>query len=206
MNIPTDLPRKEREKWQRRQAILDAASRIFAQKGFERATLDEIAEAAEFGKGTIYNYFSSKEELFFTLLEEGRRYFQDMIQQALATAKTGKEKIERYIDVCFAFFRSHENHFKIFSIEVHQPMNHFYGDIQQRLQANIEESVQFLANILQEAMHSGEIIETDPRRLARTLFGLIYSQVCEVIMCDDQNFEASAGLVKQVFLHGVLRG
>ncbi|MDQ7053892.1 MAG: TetR/AcrR family transcriptional regulator [candidate division KSB1 bacterium] len=100
MSIPSDLPRKEREKLLRRQAILDAASRIFAQKGFERATLDEIAEAAEFGKGTIYNYFSSKEELFFTLLEEGRQYFQELIQQALNRAETGHKKKSNAILMC----------------------------------------------------------------------------------------------------------
>ena len=205
MSIPSDLPRKEREKLLRRQAILDAASRIFAEKGFERATLDEIAEAAEFGKGTIYNYFSSKEELFFTLLEEGRQYFQELIQRALDRAETGREKIERYIDVCFDFFRTHENHFKIFSIEVHQPVNHFYGDIQQRLQTNIEESIQFLADILRQAMQSGEIIESDSKRLARALLGLIYSQICEVITCAQENFDDSAEMVKHIFLHGVLR-
>lgn len=51
--------------------MLNAALAVFAEKGYEGATIDEIAERAEFGKGTIYNYFpNGKEALFMTLLTE----------------------------------------------------------------------------------------------------------------------------------------
>lgn len=51
--------------------MLDAALAVFGEKGFEGATLDEIAERAEFGKGTLYNYFpGGKEELYYALFEE----------------------------------------------------------------------------------------------------------------------------------------
>ena len=51
--------------------MLAAALAVFAEKGFEGATVDEIAERAEFGKGTIYNYFpDGKDALFLTLLQE----------------------------------------------------------------------------------------------------------------------------------------
>lgn len=55
----------------RRLAMLDAALAVFGEKGFEGATLDEIAERAEFGKGTLYNYFpGGKDELYLSLFEE----------------------------------------------------------------------------------------------------------------------------------------
>ena len=58
------MNRKERERLFKKQEILDATIKIFAKKGFKATTLDEIAEKSEFGKGTIYNYFSSKEEIY----------------------------------------------------------------------------------------------------------------------------------------------
>ncbi|MEM1041210.1 MAG: helix-turn-helix domain-containing protein [Bacteroidota bacterium] len=65
------LSRRDRERLARRTDILAAARAVFAEHGYEQATLDEIAERAEFGKGTLYNYFpDGKEELFFTLFEE----------------------------------------------------------------------------------------------------------------------------------------
>lgn len=65
------LGRRERERLLRRAAMLDAALAVFAEKGYGGASVDEIAERAEFGKGTIYNYFpGGKDELFLTLFEE----------------------------------------------------------------------------------------------------------------------------------------
>ena len=54
--------RKEREKLQRRKDIIDAAEKVFFYRGFESATMDEIAEKVELSKGTLYLYFKSKEE------------------------------------------------------------------------------------------------------------------------------------------------
>lgn len=63
--------RRDRERLARRRAMLDAALAVFGDKGFEGATVDEIAERAEFGKGTLYNYFpGGKDELYLTLFED----------------------------------------------------------------------------------------------------------------------------------------
>jgi AcrR family transcriptional regulator len=68
---PLALSRRERERLARREAMLDAALAVFSEKGYGGASVDEIAERAEFGKGTIYNYFpGGKDELFLTLFEE----------------------------------------------------------------------------------------------------------------------------------------
>ena len=56
--------RKEREKEQRRKAILDAAEKVFFEKGLKYSTMDDVAEEAELSKGTLYLYFKNKEELF----------------------------------------------------------------------------------------------------------------------------------------------
>jgi len=60
----------ERTAQESRAQLLDAAVDVFARRGYERATVDEIAAAANLSKGTLYWHFSSKEELFQTLLEE----------------------------------------------------------------------------------------------------------------------------------------
>ena len=55
--------RKEREKERRRQQITVAAKKVFSDKGFNRATMDDIANEAELSPGTLYLYFKNKEEL-----------------------------------------------------------------------------------------------------------------------------------------------
>ena len=59
--------RKEREKVQRKEAILDAAMRVFQRKGYQATSMGEIAKEAEFSKGTLYLYFDSKFALFAEL-------------------------------------------------------------------------------------------------------------------------------------------
>ncbi|MCU7490469.1 MAG: TetR/AcrR family transcriptional regulator [Ignavibacteria bacterium] len=63
------LGRKERERLQRKQEILKSAAKLFAEKGFSNATLEDIATSSEFGIGTIYNYFQNKEEIFRSIIE-----------------------------------------------------------------------------------------------------------------------------------------
>lgn len=65
------VTRRERERQVRRRTMLEAARAVIAEKGFKQATLDEIAHRAEFGKGTIYNYFpEGKDEMLFAILDE----------------------------------------------------------------------------------------------------------------------------------------
>ena len=70
METNNKIGRKERERLFRKQEIISAAIKLFAKKGYEHTTLDEIAEASEFGKGTIYNYFQSKEEIYLAIVED----------------------------------------------------------------------------------------------------------------------------------------
>ena len=60
--------RRERRITARRTQILDAAAKVFAEKGFHRATTREIADAADVSEGTIYNYFASKEDLLIGIM------------------------------------------------------------------------------------------------------------------------------------------
>ncbi|MEI7950027.1 MAG: TetR/AcrR family transcriptional regulator [Gammaproteobacteria bacterium] len=67
MSAPLDLPKtgkRELQKEARRTAIIDAALEAFTQQGFTATKLDDVAERAGIGKGTIYLYFDSKENLF----------------------------------------------------------------------------------------------------------------------------------------------
>lgn len=62
--------RRQRRVRRRRQQIIDAAARVFAAKGYANATTKEIAEEADIGESTIYNYFDSKREILFAIADE----------------------------------------------------------------------------------------------------------------------------------------
>lgn len=63
-SVPIDIAKKEKQR-----RILESAAALFAQKGYARASIAEIALNAEVGKGTVYEYFKDKEDLFFAVFQ-----------------------------------------------------------------------------------------------------------------------------------------
>jgi len=72
--------RREREKNERRKAILDCARELILTRGVERISMEEIAKKAELSKATVYLYFSSKEDLLSEICEEGARCFFERLK------------------------------------------------------------------------------------------------------------------------------
>ena len=75
--------RKEREKLQRSQDILEAARRVFESKGFLNTTLQDVAKEAEISVGLIYRYFQSKEDMFASLALKGAEQFDADLELSL---------------------------------------------------------------------------------------------------------------------------
>jgi AcrR family transcriptional regulator len=77
--MPAD--RQIRKRLATRQGISDAATRLFIERGFDNVTVDEIAEAADVGRMTVFNHFPRKEDMFFDRDEEGREKLRDALRQ-----------------------------------------------------------------------------------------------------------------------------
>jgi AcrR family transcriptional regulator len=83
----TETPpdRRTRKRLATRQAISDAATRLFIERGFDRVTIDEIADAADVGRMTVFNHFPRKEDMFFDREDEAR----DLLLGAVHTREPG---------------------------------------------------------------------------------------------------------------------
>jgi AcrR family transcriptional regulator len=93
--------RKEREKQEMRRLILDAAQRIFREKGYDGLSIRSIAEAIEYSPATIYLYYKDKNELFFALQYEAAAAKRDHLLPAAAIADPWERLLDfgrRYID------------------------------------------------------------------------------------------------------------
>lgn len=119
----SSLSRRERERQARREAMLRAAESVFAEKGYAHATLEEIAERAEFGKGTLYNYFEGgKEEIFFAVVDTIYNEICDLITGSMA-ADNGQPLRACYHDLvlrALAFYRDREDLFVILIKEAYR--------------------------------------------------------------------------------------
>jgi len=90
--MSTPPNRRSRKRLATRQAISDVATLLFIERGFDHVTVDEIAEAADVGRMTVFNHFPRKEDLFFDRDEEGR----EILREALRQRGTNVTPIEAY--------------------------------------------------------------------------------------------------------------
>jgi AcrR family transcriptional regulator len=94
--------RKERNKQEMRRLILETAKRLFVEEGFEKVTLRRIAEAIEYSVGTLYLYFSDKDEILYALHSEGFEELYQRQQRVLAIADP-LERLRQHVHIYLAF-------------------------------------------------------------------------------------------------------
>lgn len=149
----------------KRERILNAAMDIFLKEGYDRATMKEIAKTAGVGKGTTYEYFPSKEALFYDVMQKGFRYFFTELSNAISGEGTVYEKM----------VRMYERHHQIFRTETRfrDLMMNDFGKISEELQVWLIEQEQAMINQLEEIVNdgieSGELRNVHPRIAASTM-------------------------------------
>ena len=106
--------RREREKQQRRQLIIDSARDLFFENGMENVTMDNIAERAELSKGTLYLYFSSKEDIRYEVALQGTELLKKNMESVIDMNISGIENLLN-IGWCFInFAREQPGYFHLF--------------------------------------------------------------------------------------------
>lgn len=165
------LSRRERERRMRRHAMRDAARAVFAEKGYADATLDEIAERAEFGKGTIYNYFEDgKEGLLFAVFEDIYRELEELIRTVFREEREEQSSLReafhtfatRYLEI----IRDRQDLFLVLVKEGYrlgfskdEKRVQFFQELHERL-------LEALVPVLEEAADRGEIQSLPPVAVA----------------------------------------
>lgn len=113
------LTRREREKQQRRADILAAAERVFSRHGFHGASIDKIAEEAQYAAGTIYLYFKDKDALYSALFTRKLAEMVDSIEQAAASSGEPLEALRAAIRAQLGFNERNREFFEL--VRHHRP-------------------------------------------------------------------------------------
>ena len=106
--------RKEKEKRIRQNDIVDAAERVFFAKGFEKATMDDVAREAEFSKRTLYVYFPSKEQLYLAIMLRAFQKLNSLIEKNLieSAPQNGMDKLEILMETWLELNQKYPDYFK----------------------------------------------------------------------------------------------
>ncbi len=157
----------------KREYILDVAALLFSANDFHEVNMDLIAKKAEIAKGTIYNYFKSKEELYFAIIETRLSKLINELSKKIKEQLSVLEDLRGFIIHLFMFMMKYQNFFLIFQKARYrlQKLNH--SEIENKMQTLKE----MLLNIIQEGIDSGVFRKVDPCFTADIILGIIFSAV-----------------------------
>src|SRR5574337_156598 len=104
--------------------LLEAARRLFAEKGFHAATVEDIATAAGVAKGTVYLYYKSKQDVYWAALEHGITELHNEIQTRLKAEETPEDKVRAFISIKIRYFEMNRDFFRIYFSELGSGLSH----------------------------------------------------------------------------------
>ena len=159
----------------RKQSILDGALQVFKTHGIEKTTMDEIAMESGFGKATLYYYYSSKDEVFIAIMEDGWRKLWEGIENLIIKELNPRDKFMNIIKKMAQIVRSDKNLYGfLFTAPnyIHDESKQVWKTYQERLYA-------ILKSIIEEGINKKEFINLDSGMLMKAIGGLFHGFLIE---------------------------
>ena len=191
----------------KREQILVAAYQVFSSKGYHRATIDEIIALADTGKGTVYNYFVNKEQLFYTLIREKSAPFEQELTALVDSELAALEKVEAAISLFLRFYVRHANLWRVMMHEIRafgaQGVSNFKPAQLEKYRDNFRQTIGFLEAILQSGVEQGVLRNCDVAKSALGLYSVIVAMAFQNMVNED--IDSTAKSIADVFLYGVAK-
>jgi AcrR family transcriptional regulator len=202
------LSRKEREKRTRQQEILKAARELFVSKGFRETTLDEIARHAEFGKGTLYNYFANKDEIFLGIVEQAVEDSLAIARESASVPGDVRQKLRNYAEKLIAYVKDNGELLHVIYQELHRGDAPASVTKVREIMNRARGSWLVLADSLKESIDTGRLRQSDPMQLIILFDGMLRGYCFQRFTVDHDragdDLAAAAEFITSVFLDGIV--
>lgn len=143
----------------KRAQIIKAAVKVFSEKGFHDAKVEDIAQQADVGKGTVYEYFSSKTELFQEMFRSGMQFYQENIRKEVEVGGIScRDRLMKIAQVHLQFILDYK---ELAKITMSEPMQ-FNQEFRKWIFQERERKQQAVQAIIEEGIRTGEFAGIDP--------------------------------------------
>jgi len=146
-----------------KQKIIKAAIKIFADKGFFGATVDDIAKSAKVGKGTVYLYFKDKPSLYVSIIDEqfmtGFGFLEELKREKIPTLKKLKRIANNWLNYMFKF----EHELPMYSMENINMTRKIMKGMQSMIPRHFDKMIGQIAEIIRQGVDNGELRKIDPK-------------------------------------------
>lgn len=203
MERPQRLSRRSLERRARRKGILDAAEAVFSARGYERASITEIAMRADLAAGTIYLYFRDKADLYGCVILEKTNDVTDRLEAALNSQPSVKSCLHAGVKALFTYHDSNRQFFELF---LHQqqiaasPLNEVHWKEMEELKRR---NLASIGDCVARGQQIGELKPGDPRLYAVAFLGITLQMIRQWIRERGEGcLSASANFAAECFLNG----
>lgn len=197
------LQRKQKEFRFRRNEILEQAEKIFAAKGFHRATMAEIAEASGFSIGSLYHFFRGKEELYSVIMMENVHRMYEEIMGAVSREPTIDGKIRALVISHFEYAEHHIDFYRLLMGHESGLRSEGLKELRERFLAEHRKHVDSIEEILREGIRKKVFRAINATSLANALMGIIaYSKFAWILNPSGTALSRTVDDILDVFLRG----
>lgn len=150
--------------------IFETSMKLFAEKGYDATSIEEITATVGVAKGTLYYHFSSKEEIFDFLIEEGIKLLENSVEIKTAKYSNYLDKIKAIVLIQIKIVSRYENIITII-------LSQFLGTEKrnQKCKELVYGYINKIENIVKEGINAGQIKSGDSKAIASEIYGLIGS-------------------------------
>ena len=183
----------------KRATILEAASRIFATRVYHLVTMDEVARAARVGKGTLYRYFPSKEDLYLAIVDEAFDLLIRRLDVEQATGLPPATALRRMIEAIVETFAQHLPFFRL----MHHGEARLFLRKKAVIRARREHIARLLTEVLDRGVEAGVFRKVDRALAPSMLIGMVWGTTLN--HAQETPAEVLAHRVAELYLHGLLQ-
>ena len=184
-------------------SIAQAAKMVFAERGYQGATLEEIAQRAGMSKATIYIYYKNKDDLFIQVVEELIHTAMTETTREASSVQPPVAKLAAIVRSQITFYEREREFFRIYLNEKHGLEVAPKDPHKQALRAMYLQMVDVLTKVLQEGIDSGVLQSMDSRRLAFFLQEMMNSVLVQRIQGKAKtSVDEDVAQLLDLFLHG----
>jgi AcrR family transcriptional regulator len=185
--------------------LLEAAERVFSEKGYHATSIRDIAREAGFSVGGVYQFFTSKDELYLRVVENQWEFFFSLLDQA-KQAEGARAKLEALTAAMFRTFEERRGFFRLFLSERGRLTAAFSGQIAERVGAHTRRLREQLVGLMRQGVEDGTLRPGDPGMLASAYLGMVHNCIFEALASGVQRPARTPGEVLSLFLDGAAGG
>lgn len=164
---------KIKRKEKKRERMLEVAAELFSKKNYHEVMMDDVARLTDVAKGTVYNYFTSKEELYFTIMSTKLGHLNSSLKNKIASEISVIDSLHTYTIQLYMFMMKYQNFFLMYQKEYLNAQNEFCDE----LRTMNEELKSILSDVIYKGKRENHFRDIEENFAVQLVLGSIFGAV-----------------------------